>query len=417
MKYDLIVAGGGFSGVAAAVAAARQGVSVLLIEKSGYLGGAACNNYVNPFMPYMVILNEQKQKISAGLFGEVLDRLEKKGGLHEGKRTFSEEILKLIFDDMTEEAGVEVLLHSLVCKVEKNGGKMTAVTVTGKSGDITFEADYFIDATGDCDLAVLAGCPYQLGRAKDNLCQPMTLCFRISGVDIEQFGRQNKEIQDLYKQWQAEGKTTNPRENVLVFSHMADGVLHFNTTRIVKKNPVDVFDLSKAEKEARRQMFELFTMLKENISAFKNSVLLASAPEIGVRESRKIQGDFVLDVPDLKGCTIFPDRIAACNYDIDIHNPEGSGTSHYYFGKGEYYTIPYRALIPSGVTNLLAAGRCISTTHEAQASYRIIPVCCTLGEAAGVAVAVAKQDGVTQMKQVNVQKVQEILVKQGAFIG
>ena len=132
MKYDLIVAGGGFSGVAAAVAAARQGVSVLLIKKSGYLGGAACNNYVNPFMPYTVILDEQKQKISAGLFGEVLERLEKKGGLHEGKRTFSEEIVKLIFDDIAATVLEEESRRNN--KDDKLAGSQQAKALTMTSG-------------------------------------------------------------------------------------------------------------------------------------------------------------------------------------------------------------------------------------------------------------------------------------------
>lgn len=414
MKYDLITVGGGFSGVAASVAAARMGLRVLLIEKSGYLGGAACNCYVNPFMPYHVKIDGKQRMISDGIFSEILDRLEALNGLDRKTKTFSEEILKLVFDALTEENGIDVVFHSYLTGVEKEGEKLLKIKTAGKSGEQSFEADYFIDATGDGDLSVLAGCPYVLGREPDHLCQPMTLCFRISGVDTEAVWGMGAQIDEKYKQFREEGKIKNPREDVLKFRHVADGVVHFNSTRIVKKCPVDVFDLSYAEREARKQMYELYTFLKENFEPFKNSVLLASAPEIGVRESRMIQGEYVLNVEDLKNCTKFEDAIAASNYDIDIHNPEGSGTSHYYFEDGQYYTIPYRCLQPKGAENLLTAGRCISSTHEAQASYRIMPVCCSLGQAAGTAAALACKQKIG-VKMVDVKQLQKILKENGAF--
>ncbi|HML45667.1 MAG TPA: FAD-dependent oxidoreductase, partial [Clostridia bacterium] len=223
-------------------------------------------------------------------------------------------------------------------------------------------------------------------------------------------------INPLYQQFQREGKIQNPRENVLIFSSMIDGVLHFNTTRVIKHNPTDPFDLTRAELQAREQMFEMYAFLKENIPGFEKSEILASAPEIGVRESRMIDGEYLLTQEDLVGCTIFPDAIAAGNYDIDIHNPEGAGTSHYYFPEGKWYTIPYRSLIPKGIDNLLVAGRCISSTHEAQASYRIMPIVCCLGEAAGTAMAVAAKQGVGT-RQVHVKEVQRILTESGAYIG
>ena len=197
--------------------------------------------------------------------------------------------------------------------------------------------------------------------------------------------------------------------------HMANDILHLNSTRVIRKSPVNAFDLSDAEREAREQVFELYTLLKENCEGFENAVLLASGPEIGVRESRMIDGLYMLTADDLKACTKFEDGIAACNYDIDIHNPDGSGTSHYYFAEGTYYTVPYRCLVPRKADNLLVAGRCISGTHEAQASYRIMPVCCTLGEAAGTAAAIALENG-GSAAGVDTEKLRNLLKQNGAFI-
>lgn len=155
-----------------------------------------------------------------------------------------------------------------------------------------------------------------------------------------------------------------------------------------------LMDLSEAEIEAREQVFEIHNFLKENFLSFKDSRVLSTALQIGIRESRKVEGEYTLTVEDLKSLARFDDAVAVANYDIDIHNPEGAGTSHYYFGAGEWYEIPYRCLIPKGMNNLLVAGRCISSTHEAQASYRIMPYCAEIGQAAGIASAVAKQSGV-----------------------
>lgn len=415
MKYDVITAGGGWAGCAAAISAAREGAKVLLIEKSGFLGGASCNCYVNPFMPFRTKINGVKTDLSAGIFTEIQERLSELGGMHKNQETYNEELLKLVLDRMTKEANVTVLFHSYVTDVEKDGEHIKSVSCINKSGHQTFYADYFIDATGDADLAAMAGCPFRLGREEDSLCQPMTLCFRISGVDVDKAFKNTKEINSLYKKFREENKIKNPREDVLKFRHMSDGVLHLNSTRIIKKSPINAFDLSEAEIEAREQVFELYTFLKENCEGFENAVLMSSAPEIGVRESRMIDGQYILTVDNLKDCTKFDDGIAACNYDIDIHNPEGSGTSHYYFKEGTYYTIPYRCLLPLGTDNLLVAGRCISGTHEAQASYRIMPVCCCLGQAAGTAAAVALKNN-TSVNDTDTDEIREVLKKNGAFI-
>ena len=283
------------------------------------------------------------------------------------------------------------------------------------SGVLGFEADFFIDATGNGDLFAMAGCDYQLGRSEDGLSQPMTTCFRMSGVDIELFKKERKTLQERYKAAQAAGEITNPREDILVFMGLGEGILHFNTTRIVKLNPTDAFDVSKAEIAARRQIHEMVSFLKKNSKAFERSTIISIASEIGIRESRKLKGMHILTEEELKNLTDFEDSIALGNYDIDIHNPAGSGTSHYYFKNGDYYKIPYRSLLPKEYDNLLVAGRCISATHEAQASIRIMPICACMGEAAGTAAAVAFRTN-TNAQTVDVKAVQQVLRAHGAAL-
>lgn len=429
-KYNIVVVGGGFSGFAGAVAAARQGKSVLLIERFNCLGGVAAYNLVNPFMPYWTTDPDTGKRIvlSKGLFGEVIAELEKRNALRKDKMVFDTEYLKLILLKIAKESGVELLFQTYVSGASVENGEIKSLTVSNVGGSDEISADYFIDATGDANLAFLCGCPFTLGRETDNLCQPMTLCFRIGNVKKRNHGNINKNvdgragepcdisaIDKLYRRFKEEGKIKNPREDVLMFKTVVDGVYHFNTTRVVKLDPTNAFDLTQAEIEAREQMFEIYDFLKENFSEFKDSVILSSGISIGVRESRKIIGEHVLTAEEIINCTVFDDSIAVCNYDIDIHSPDGSGTHHLYFKQGTYYTVPYRSLVPKGVNNLLVTGRCISATHEAQASVRTMPTCCTLGEASGIATSVALDEN-KSMREVDVQKIQSILRNSGAKI-
>lgn len=407
-KYDLIVIGGGISGVAAAVAAAREGLSALLIEKFGSLGGAMSNSLVYPFMSHSIKVDGGRRLTSAGIFSEMKARREKYNDV-------SWETYKFVFDDMVEEAGVDVLFHSTVFEAIVEERKIKSVRVATKSGVLEFDADFFIDASGDGELIAMTGCEFQLGRESDGFCQPMTTCFRVSGVDVDKFKEERPELQQKYKAAREQGKIINPRENILVFFGPGEGILHFNTTRIVKHDPTDPFDVSRAEMLARKQINEMLVFLKENSSAFKHSSLVYVANHIGVRESRKLKGAHVLTVDELKNCVKFEDRIALGNYDIDIHNPLGTGTYIYRFGDGEYYSIPYRSLLPKELDNMLVAGRCLSADHGAHSSVRIMPICACLGEAAGIAVAVAKASG-HNTSTVNVSTVQNKLREKKAII-
>lgn len=416
-KYDLIVVGGGFAGVCAALEAAREGVKVLLVEKYNCLGGAAANCLILPYMPYWTIDPEtdEKKSLTGDLFMEILDRTEALGGLGANRTCFDEEILKLVLNRMCAESGVELLYNTTVIQANTEDGKIVSLEAWGKSRKVVLEADYFIDATGDAELSVLAGCNAKVGRASDGLCQPMTLCFRMDGIDKEQYRKHKPEINPLYQEYQAKGLIKNPRENVLIFDTLHEGVLHFNTTRIIKMDPTDPWAVTKAEIEAREQVFEIHQFMKENIPGFENSKVMTTALQIGIRESRKVEGEYTLQEEELKALARFEDAIAVANYDIDIHNPAGTGTSHYYFGKGEWYEIPYRCLLPKGCTNLLVAGRCISSTHEAQASYRIMPYCAELGQAAGTVISVVVKDGST-LRTVDIKKVQDMLRNRGFLI-
>ncbi|MDD4689357.1 MAG: FAD-dependent oxidoreductase [Eubacteriales bacterium] len=416
MKYDLIVIGGGFSGVAAALAGARGGAKVLLVEKSNCLGGAAANCLVNPFMPYWTHTDDTRKErifLSKGIFEEIVNNLKDANATDKLGMVFDEEYTKLLLNRMVLKEGIQILYHSQLIGSNVENGKVVSVNVANKSGIMTLEADYFVDATGDGDLAAMSGCPFHLGREEDNLCQPMTLCFRVANVDVDRYSPKQTNI--LYKEFQKQGKIKNIREDVLTFKNMVDGVIHFNSTRVVKLNPIDAFDITKAEIEAREQVFELVNFMKENCDGFENAQLVSTAMSIGVRESRMMDGEYLLTSEDLVACKKFEDSIAIGNYDIDIHNPEGSGTSHYYFPENCYYTIPYRSLQPKGVDNLLNVGRCLSSTHEAQASYRIMPICCCTGQAAGTAIAIAVKDKVS-CKEVDINKLQTTLKNNGALI-
>ena len=415
-KYDVIVVGGGLTGVAAAVSAAREGAEVLLVEQSGMLGGAMSVNLVYPFMRYWTKLpgSEEIKILSAGIFEEMRQRQSSYiPALNETR--FKPESFQILLDDMVAEAGVQMLFHATLCGANVEGREIKSILLATKAGLMEVSADSYIDATGDGDLMAFAGCQFQLGREADGLCQPMTTIFRMSGVDIEAFKADRPRLKVLYSQFKEEGKIQNPREDILVFFGLGEGILHFNTTRVIKLDPTDPFAVSQAEMIARKQVYEMYRFLKENSTAFKNAAICSTAISIGVRESRKLVGEHVLTVEELKNCTKFPDAIALGNYDVDIHNPEGAGTSHYYFTDGEYYTIPYRSLLPKELDNLLVAGRCLSATHEAQASVRIMPICATMGQAAGTAAAVAKQTGAC-VHDVDITKVQALLRKNGAAI-
>lgn len=391
-KYDVIVVGGGPGGVCAAVGAAKEGAAVLLIERYGFLGGMATAGLVNPFMPYKV----KGRRLTSAVFNDLLDRLQRVGALAEGQHIFDDEQMKIVLDQMMADHGVDLLLHSTLTGVEMDGRRIARVQTAGKSGRIDLAGAMFIDSTGDGDLAALAGAPVEIGRSDDGLCQPMTLCFRIGGVaGAPTVGQLREELTALYLEAKAAGEVDNPREDILIFATLVPHIFHFNTTRVIQRDGTDTLDMTAAEIEGRRQAFELFQLFKGRSPRFKDAYLVKMAAQIGVRESRRVMGGYLLDVSEVIEAAKFDDGIARSCYPVDIHSPSGEGTVIRHLPPDEFYEIPYRCLLPKGVDNLLIGSRCISATHEAHSSLRVMPVVAGVGEAAGIAAAWAVREGIS----------------------
>jgi hypothetical protein len=224
----------------------------------------------------------------------------------------------------------------------------------------------------------------------------MTLCFRIGGVAGEpNLAELRQELTDIFLTAKAAGEVDNPREDILIFATLVPHIFHFNTTRVIQRDATSTFDMTAAELEGRRQVAELFELFQQRSPRFKEAYLVKMATQIGVRESRRVMGEYVLNVAEvIEGCK-FNDGIARSRYPVDIHSPTGEGTVIQRLPPGEYYEVPYRCLVPQGVDNLLIGSRCISATHEAHSSLRVMPVVAGIGEAAGVAAAWAAREGTT----------------------
>lgn len=410
-EHEVIVAGGGTAGIAAAVAAARNGVDTILIERYGFLGGTMTAGLVNPFMTF----HAGGEQIIKGVFQEIIDRLKDLDGYDEETKAFDTEAMKLVADRMVKEAGVKLLLHTYITDVlVTREGAVRGVEVRNKSGRQVLLGKVTVDATGDGDVAVMAGAPYEKGRREDGLTQPMTLNFRLGGVDVERMPPR-EEINRLFEEAKAKGEISIPRENVLFFPTTRRGEIHFNTTRVVKADGTKAEDLTYAEIEGRRQMAELIEFLRRRVPGFENAYLLMSGVQIGVRETRRIIGEYILTGDDIVEARKFEDAIARGSYPIDIHSPTGEGTVIKRLPLGESYDVPYRCLVPKKVDNLLVAGRCISSTHEAQAAIRVIPIVVAIGQAAGTTAALSVKHNVPP-RELDVRLLQKTLRKQGAVL-
>jgi len=415
---DIIVAGGGPAGVAAAISAARLGADVALVERYGFLGGMGTAGFVFPFMSHYA----GDRPVIAGVWGEMLERLAHypygyKASTHiAGIRHFCFDVegLKQIWLQMCLDAGVKLKLHTFITDAMLNDNRVTGIITHSKSGREELIGALTIDATGDGDMAARAGAPFELGRKADGLVMPMSLHFRMAGVDMHRMPPR-EEINALYKRDKDAGLITNPRENVLWFDTPHPDQVHFNTTRLLKFLGTDRDDLTAAEIEGQRQVREMVGWLTSTVPGFENAWLLMTGCQVGVRETRRIVGEHVITEEELINLTKFPDAIACSAYPVDIHNPAGSGTIMKEVPFGEYYTIPYRAMVPRQIDGLLVAGRPISSTHEAHSATRIQPVAAATGEAAGVAAVQALREGVS-FRDVNTDRLRETLRVQGAMV-
>ncbi|MFK7694727.1 FAD-dependent oxidoreductase [Paenibacillus sp. HJGM_3] len=412
--FDVIVAGGGPSGIAAAIASAREGAKTLLVERYGFLGGAGTAMMVNPWMSYRA--GDGGEQIIFGVLQELIDGMTELGmyGHPKARNAFDPEALKYVAEHLCLEAGVTLLYHTFLAGAKMSGDGRTIETIqlANKAGLVDMSARIFVDTTGDADLASLAGAVVEKGREVDSNCQPMTLNFRMADVDIPRMP-DKQEITRLYLEAKARGELDCPREDVLWFYANQPGVIHFNTTRVILKDAIDPWQLTEAEIEGRRQVQQLVAFLKRHVAGFENAYLQTTAPQIGVRESRRIMGEHVLTAQELLSACKFDDVIARGAYPVDIHNPTGSGTIIQKLKPGEWYDIPLRSLIPLNIENLLVGGRPISATHEAHSAIRVQPIAIAIGQAAGTAAALCVQDNVNP-RQIQATKVQQSLQKQGA---
>jgi hypothetical protein len=433
IEYDLLVAGGGPAGTCAAIAAARQGLSTILVDENGCFGGMATAGLVNPFTPYWQWRPDGRldkgAPSNAGIFAEILSQLEAHGALAEDGVTFNEEALKLVLDRLVAGSGATPLLHARVIDANVGvcgAGKTVMAWIATKSGLQGIRARYFIDATGDGDLASAAGLPFEQGRPGDGKTQPMTLSFRLGGVDASAFPshidpgkfQNNYAVGEMDARYLAMKKlgriVRNPRDDLVALGHMLEGVMHFNSTRIPNLSGVDAEDLTAAELEGREQVHELHRFLKEAMPGFAGSTLLMTGSRVGVRETRRLKGAYALHEDDVLGAKKFPDGIARGTWHVELHDPDGPGTRVERIPPDDYYTIPYRCLYAPGFQNVLVAGRSISSTRAANSSSRVMPICASLGQAAGLAAALAAADGIP-VEQVDTERLRKLIRESGGL--
>ncbi len=442
LEFDVVVAGGGPAGINAAIASGRAGAKTLLIERYGFLGGMSTVALVYPWMTFHTSSGIQVIK---GIAQEIVDRLMSQGGSPGHLRdtvgfTYSvtpyhPEKYKLLALDMLEEAGVEVLVHSFADQVEVEGNQIKSIKLTTKSGPITVSAKRFVDTTGDADIAYLAGAPCLKGRDSDHKTQPMTMKFRMRGVNLAMVKEAMKAnpsnfykktpineldelpltgVQGFYKEWNESGVPIN-RDQVLFFAGPEEDEVLVNCTRVQGLDGTDVFDVTQGEKEGRKQVLMMAEFLQKNIPGFKKASISAVGTQIGIRETRRIDGQYALTIEDVVSGKKFEDTIALSGYPIDIHDPTGRGVQANDIQGDGSYGIPYRSLVPKKIENLLVAGRCISTTHEALATTRLTPSAMATGQAAGTAAALSITEN-TAPKHLNIKKLQAILVENGVVL-
>jgi len=391
-ETDVLVVGGGPGGVCAGVMAARQGAKTLLVERYGCLGGMAVFGEVTPFMISHVNGKSLDRPVYIDwcrrMFGYRSDEVQKKFPFNEDRAAgaLSKDEAMLAMEDMLLDAGAKLLYHHTLVDVIKEDGRISYAVFHSKSGYCAVKAKIFIDSTGDGDLAVLAGCPFEFGN-EDGFCQPMTTCFKLSGVDRTRMP-DRAGINVIYDKWKAEGKIDCPRENVLWFLTYEDDVVHFNTTRIIKKSGVNGVELSEAEIEGRRQLRQFVNFLRSAVPGFEHARIHSIAHHVGVRESRRILGVVYQTSEDFVKEAKYPDGIVRANYPIDIHNPSGTGTVMKHLEPDAWYEIRYGTIVPRDSRNLLMGCRAISLDHALHSSARVMPPVCSIGQAAGMAAAI-----------------------------
>ncbi len=411
-EYDVIVAGSGPAGVSAAIMAGRQGMRVLLLEWNNAVGGISTSGMMSHFT------GSVHSKLYTELLTAMADRNE---GDRKGKitPTIDPENLKSVYLDMLADAGVMVLLYTFVCGVVMEGNRLTGVITESKSGRRVFTGKVFIDGTGDGDVAAFAGVEFYKGRETDGKMQPVTLMFKVAGVDTDRavllgsfestYQTDKGELQALAKE-----HIPYPAGHLLAYATTLPGIVTLNMTNCTDIDGTLAEDLTKAELVCRSQMPAILAYLRTYVPGFENCYIISAGSMMGVRETRHFKGEYVLHENDILTARVFPDWVVrGAHFNFDVHNLTGAGLDktgvQHKWSQPKGYTIPYGCLVPVGVEGLLLSGRNISGTHMAHSNYRVMPICVGIGEAAGIAASIAVQEN-CRLRDVAVEKIQALLI-------
>ncbi len=406
-KVDVLVLGGGPAGFSAAVNASRQGVTTMLVEQAGDVGGVATTG----------LMSHWTGNTKGGFYEEILKRC---GGPN--KRLINPEELKTLMLEMLDEAGVKLQLYTFASDVIVEDNVVKGVIIESKSGREVILAKVIIDCTGDGDIAAKAGVPYVKGRDTDGKMQPMTLMFKVAGVDMERAVfpgsfEDNIKIEKGYIQDLGKKNIPHPAGHVLLYPSTIPGVVTCNMTNVIEVDGTKSEDLTKATITARKQIEPIIRFLRDFVPGYENCYAISSASIIGVRETRHFEGEYTLTEEDILQARIFDDWVVTkAHFNFDVHNISGSGLDETgvqkHFKQAQGYTIPYRCLVPINIDNLLLAGRNISGTHLAHSNYRVMPICANMGQAAGIASALAVKQNVIP-RDLDVKTIQEVLKENG----
>lgn len=416
MNYDVIVAGAGPSGLCAAVSAAREGARVALVERYGIVGGNLTSGYVGP-----ILGGVGKGTMRDELCGLLGVRDNDALGYRADAHNFEE--AKLILAEwIAGEPGIDVFLQSCVSGVIKDGNRVDGIVCATNGGPLTLKAPVTIDCTGDGVVAFLAGARTEKGRG-DSLMQPVTLEYTLDGVDddralycigdIDDVQLSGKRFLDWCLEKSEEGLI--PRNIAAVRLHPCTegGRRQVNTTQVNGVDITQVPQIFTADLELRRQIRLLTSFLKENVPGYENARVVGSGSTTGVRETRRVIGDYIITAEELaSGCRFQDVIVHNANFLVDIHNPSGPGQAEKHIQYCKPYDLPYRCFLPAGLEGILVAGRCISGTHRAHASYRVMSICMAMGEAVGTAAALSSRKGCTP-RALPVSEIQEALSRKG----
>ncbi len=428
-EYEVVVLGGGPAGIAAAVAAAHAGRRTLLIERYGFLGGMGTAAGVTNFCGLHANVHGKMHRVVRGVASELLDRIDQLGGLNAphlilGKilaQAYDTAAYKIAADDLLAAQKVELLFHALGAGIVMHDEKrIDALLVETKAGRQAVRALTFIDCSGDGDLAAWAGARYEIGDNNGSMLYP-SMMFRLNGIDPERAGEAWRTIPALMEQAEAAGTHHFPRKAAIVRPQRSAIEWRVNFTQLARAdgaaiNGLEPDDLTRGEIDGRRQAVKAFNFLR-TVPGFEKSYIVDLPPQLGIRETRRIVGGYMLSGEDVLGCASFEDSVGVNGWPIESHVagdvvfkfppiPESRG----------FNELPYRMLIPESLDNLLVAGRCASMTHDGQSAARVSGACFAMGEAAGTAAALAL-GGNTIPRDIAVNKLQLELRKQGAFLG